>query len=298
MYLTVEKLRQCEACEPGIKWFERWFPQGGELKEIMQHKYVSAEFLHWGYENLVTSDEEKAIYREKLRIDNKNNYQLFQSENIQDGQWISKSNDVIRSQYIFEGVDISHSCNVLNSKNIETSCRVYESEFVYGSYQVHNSKNVTDSRNIIASNYIVNSHSIINSSSVSNSAFVSSLTPDKNKRIKNSQFIFDCQNINNCLFCQGLSDVENMIFNQAADPSDFVVITKQMASVLKDWEMELVVNNQWSENTIPITPPIIQRNIIKQYANLPDTFWRWIKTLPSYDPQVVYSITYNPKAFN
>ena len=222
----------------------------------------------------------------------------YESTNVTKSQWVSQSNNIDNSIYIFQSDDVMHSANILNSKNIETSRRVYGSEFVYGSYQVCNSKNVTDSRNIIASNYIVNSHSIINSSSVGSSAFVSSLTPDKNKRIKNSQFIFDCQNINNCLFCQGLTDAENMIFNQAADPSDFAIITKQMASVLKDWEMELAVDNNWPEKTIPITPPIIQRNIIKQYANLPDTFWRWVKTLPYYDPQVIYSITYNPKAFD
>ena len=29
------------------------------------------------------------------------------------------------------------------------------------------------------------------------------------------------------------------------------------------------------------------------FENLPDDFWQWVKTLPNYDPEILYSMTFN-----
>ena len=34
-------------------------------------------------------------------------------------------------------------------------------------------------------------------------------------------------------------------------------------------------------------------NFSKFYENLQDDFWQWVKTLPNYNPEVLYSITFN-----
>ena len=300
MYLTVEILKKNGACGKGLKWFERTFPNGAELVDVMSHKYVTPHFLHWGYESLYSevSEEEKQFYWNKLKINCEDKTRIFESVDIKNSNWVSESFQIVNSEYVFNSSEIASSQNILGCKNIQNSSHIFESEFIYDSKKIFLCKNVTNSHNITSSNYVINSHSINNATSVTGSTFVTSISKNKNSQIKNSHFISDCQNIKYCLFCREISDAEFMIFNKKIDQLDYENILKQLDNILKDWEMELVVNNQWPENTIPITPPIIQRNIIKQYANLPDTFWRWIKTLPYYDPQVIYSITYNPKAFD
>jgi hypothetical protein len=69
-----------------------------------------------------------------------------------------------------------------------------------------------------------------------------------------------------------------------------------MRDILEDFSPEFVRNNYWPEGTIPLDHPIIQRNIAQQFATLPDKFWRWVKTLPGYDPDILYSLTYIPQA--
>jgi hypothetical protein len=59
------------------------------------------------------------------------------------------------------------------------------------------------------------------------------------------------------------------------------------------WDAELVKDNEWPECTIPLDMPTIQRNVLKQYEALPESFWRWVKTLPGYDPGILYHLTYN-----
>ena len=68
MILTKEILEKYDACSQGVKWFERTFPNGGELIDVINHRYTDKQFLHWGFTNLTVSEEEKAAYYKKLNI--------------------------------------------------------------------------------------------------------------------------------------------------------------------------------------------------------------------------------------
>ena len=35
-------------------------------------------------------------------------------------------------------------------------------------------------------------------------------------------------------------------------------------------------------------------NFSKFFEDLPNDFWQWVKTLPNYDPEILYSMTFNP----
>jgi hypothetical protein len=293
MFLTLETLEQYNACEKGKEWFAHFFPNGGELKEVLSHRFITPEILHWGYTHLTTSSEEKEIYWKKLNIECDNIFTIYHSDNIKNSEWISHSSNVTDSAYVYSSNDIATSNNILASKDISDSQQIFGSEFVYSSKQIVHCKNVTSSYNIVSSDYIVNSHSIMNSAAVTNSAFVDAWLAGSTRQIKDCRFIMECTNLKHSLFCHKISDGEYMIFNKQVDAADHELIVKQLDKILAGYEAEFVVGGEWPSSTIPLDVPKIQRNIIKRYSNLPSSFWRWVKTLPGYDPAVLYAITYS-----
>jgi hypothetical protein len=52
--------------------------------------------------------------------------------------------------------------------------------------------------------------------------------------------------------------------------------------------------SEWSTKELSWEVPSINRNYIKQYADLPGTAWRWMETLPGYDDFLMYRITFQP----
>lgn len=293
MFLTLEILERYNACKQGKDWFNHFFPNGGELIDVISHRFITPEILHWGFTNLTTTPQEKEIYYTKLKIDCADRETIYHCNDITNSRWVTRSSNVVNSEYIFNSNDVDTCNDILSSSNIQDSHEIFHSEFVYNSQDVIDSANINDSHNIVNCNYVVNSHSIINSSNVTGSAYVSGFVVGRNKHIKNSRFIEECENIKHCLFCSKIAGAEYMIFNKQADVEDYTMIVKQLDRLLKDWKMELVKDDIWPSQTIPLDSPVIQRNVIKQYASLPESFWRWVKTLPNYDPMVLYSITYN-----
>ena len=293
MFLTLEILERYNACKVGKDWFTHFFPNGGELMDVINHRFVDPEILHWGFTNLTTTAAEKEAYYAKLKIDCVDCSTIYHCNDITNSKWVTRSSNVSLSEYIFGSQDVDACDNVLSSNNVQDSHQVFNSEFVYNSQAILGSKNINDSSNIVNSDYVVRSHSVYNSANVTGSAFVTGFAFGRSKHIKNSRFVEECSNIKNCLFCRGISDAEYMMFNKPVDPEDYDMIIKQLDRLLKDWEMELVKDRVWPSQTIPLDTPVIQRNVIKQYSGLPESFWRWVKTLPNYDPMVLYSITYN-----
>jgi hypothetical protein len=103
----------------------------------------------------------------------------------------------------------------------------------------------------------------------------------------------DCVNLKNCLFCHKVQNGEYLLFNKPIDAEDYENVLQQLDRMVNNFESELVKESEWPSNTIPIDTPRIQHNILEQYQGLPTSFWRWVKTLPNYDPAVLYAITYN-----
>lgn len=293
MFLTSEILKRYEACESGIKWFDRHFPSGAELIDVINHTTATPEILHWGFIHLTTSAEEKEAYWQKLNIQCEKKYSVYRSNDVSNSEWISRSSKVKESSYVFSSNDVAFSHNVLSSNLVDHSFKIYNSSFVYSSQRVVQSQNVTNSRNIIHSDYVINSHSVRNAAAVANSAFVDGWLPGDTKQIKNSRFIMSCTNLKNCLFCHKAENGEYLLFNTPIDKEDYEVIVQQLDNLLDGYEAEMVKGNEWPGDTIPIDEPRIQHDISKQYEKLPSTFWRWVKTLPNYDPAVLYAITYN-----
>lgn len=296
MFVNKEVLEQYHACGAGLSWFERYFPNGAELIDVINHKYVSTHTLHWGFANLPTSDEEKAAYKKKLNINcGKQSDTIYFSNNISDSEYVSHSFEVDNSQFVFYSSHVQNCNNILRSNTVENSSLVYSSDFVFDSNKVLNGRNVNASQSIINADYVINSHHVYGATAITNSAYVGGfgLNFGETNQIKDSYFISNCRNLQNCLFCYGINDKNYILFNKQIDEMQYTMIVKQMNSILKDWQPVFVVDLHWPEGTIPLDAPTLQRNVAKQYETLPIRFWQWVKTLPNYDPAILYAITYN-----
>jgi hypothetical protein len=123
------------------------------------------------------------------------------------------------------------------------------------------------------------------------------IVPDGTKQIKNSAFIQHCSNLDHCLFCHNINDGEYLLFNKKISPEEYDMIMLQLNSILLNTELKFT-RDGWPQEQIPLDMPIVNRNIINQFADLPDKFWRWVKTLPGYDPMVMYGITMQGNLLN
>jgi hypothetical protein len=114
VYLNKEILKAVSACEAGYKWLDRYFPDGAELIDIINHKYAPIEFVQWGYERThdQLSEEEKVACFKKLKI------------NCADCKNINNSYKVENSSYVFMGRNVVNSDYVSSGKNIQNSSMI------------------------------------------------------------------------------------------------------------------------------------------------------------------------------
>lgn len=289
MFLTIDELKKAGTpCKEGQMWFNRWFPNGGELSEVIQHKYINTEFLHWGYTHLVVSAEEKELYWDRLQVDKESRETCYLSSDVTNSHYVSRAKQVENSEYIFVSESVYDSEVIIGCTNVENSGEIYDSEFVEDSRRVSNSRNVVRSNNVVSSSFVVDSDSVTNSSVVTNSSYVGGLY---SARVNNSAFIDNCEDIEYCLFCTGIKNGKYLLFNKPIDPKQYELIRKQLYRILDGWWVRLV--DKWPEVNVSMEKPRQVRNSALQYADLPNTFWRWVKTLPGYDPEILYAITYS-----
>lgn len=295
MYITLELLEKKRACDQGRNWFSKRFPDGAELIDVINHKYVTDHFLEWGLATLDTSPEEKLAFYKKLEIDcGENNFTITKSKKVKNSKQVAQSKSVSDSYNIVKSEDVYNSENICNSKYVENAQVVFNSSYVYDSNYINNGVNVNDSNNIYDSNYIVNSSNIIRAKEIFDSHYIVGSQEDKIKNIKNSWFIKDCENLSHCLFCQGLKDKEYYIFNQQSDEATYNLIVKQMKKILQNYSVKCI--KDWGIEKIPMEENLYLHTDDQFYSKLPPQFFDWIKTLPKYNNLLLFTITLN-KAF-
>lgn len=200
----------------------------------------------------------------------------------------SFSDKITQSRFVHGSINISNSSNVSNSTNISDSNLIYNSHFVFNSNKVLESYNVGDSNNIVLSKTINDSKNIFNCFDICEGSELRNCS-----NVSSSYFCADCKEIQDCLFCFGLEQSElstYYLFNKPVDEKRFNFIMKQY----ENFDLEMNYTNSWPEE---IVVPIILRphyNFDTHYKTLDEFFWEWVKTLPNYDPMVLYNITMNP----
>ena len=280
MFLTVDILKERRACEQGIHFVEKFYPNGVELSEIIQNKHIPKEFLHWGFSHLDATNEEIKLYEKVLDITNTTGY--FESEKVSDSQQVRFSSEIENSKDIYRSKKIKNSCSIYSSNNVEYSSNINKSSFCSNSEAILNSTNVTDSTMVINSNYVLRSNSIIKSKFITDSTCIIN-----SSNIEDCNFLMDCNNMRDSIFCLGLDGKEYYLFNKPVSKIMYENINLQFRKYITLPLRMIYTNN---ENLVSTQV----NNFSKFFENLPDDFWQWVKTLPNYDPEILYSMTFNP----
>lgn len=288
MYLTADFLQRHKACGEGFNKFIELFPDGCEVLDILQDERVPSHMLHWGYQHLANlNEEEKKAYEKRMSIENCVDF--FESRNIKNCQHIFSSQGCKNSSLVKQSFKVENSNLVSDSKRIYNSNAVFESYEVYdcdtivNSKRVHNSKNIAEAKEIHHSKYVYDSDFVFRSEGIVGCS-----------RIEDSFFSVDCENSINLMFCAGLRAMENCLFNRPLKKEEFFRIKRECAERFPELEFNFFkVDNNLPTGTK--TGYTINFNLKTRHNSIPSEFYDYIKTLPSYDPFVMYRITLNPK---
>ena len=288
MFVTVDLLRKHNACEQGIKYIERFYPNGADMNELLSDRHISKEFLHWGREHLTTTDEDLKAYCKACRIENSKGF--WYSQDVRDSQHVIKSKQVNGSIGVFGSSYVGDSIDVVESDNILNSKRIFDSSMIDDSEKIFKSQNITRGINVCNSTMVADSKNIIDACGVFDSSEIIG-----GLNISNSYFCHNCKEIKHCMFCDGLENAEYYVFNKPVDKKYFELFEKQY---LKYMTTQLDFIREWPEDllvSVQITPT---RKFDDWYHSIPDRFWKWARTLPHFDPMLVYNITLIPELLN
>lgn len=283
MFITVDILQKRGACQDGLDFFAKHYPDGVDMLYAINHLHLPTHFLHWGHEWLDYSQEEEEAYFKKVRVINSEG--IHYSNDVENSSTVSNSEFIINSQYIISSRNIQNSEEIFNSDYVEDSKQVYYGYVVSGSHRILNSKNIIDSKEVVASNFIVSSNGVYKSDDISHSYGIWHC-----QELDECIFCFNCHNLKHSMFCQGIDEGEYMLFNKPIGKERYEVIFKQFVKMFQHkYDFTML-----EDNNIYGTAPNYYRDYRKHMASFSDDLWEWVKTLPKYDPIVMYSITFNP----
>lgn len=286
MFLTLDILKKYRACNKGIEKFEKLYPDGEEVAKIIQDPRTPSDLLHWGFEFLPVSEEEIELYKERLKIINCEDF--IRSKNIED------CSTVINSKNCKNSREIKNSFNVDKSELVADSKKVTKSSYIFDSKDVHDSSFIVQSSSVHGSDFVFFGKNIYNSSNIFRSDDIfDSIGLRKCDHVENSFFCSDCEKSMNLLFCYDLTGEEYHIFNQEVPLNAFFKVQREI--------LELFPNLSFNFATFTGHLPaqsergyIINEDYTTHYS-VSDEFYAYIKTLPQYDPFIMYMITLDPK---
>ena len=285
MFITIDTLRRLKACDQGIKYFERFYPNGAEMIDVIRDRHINKEFLHWGREFLTTNEEEIEAYCVACDIINSEGF--WYSQNIHDSKYVVKSKKVNNSISVFESEEVNNSKDIVGSENIDDCAQVFYSSMVDGSQKILKSTNVTESVNICNSTMVACSVNVIDSFNVFDSSEIINCVS-----VSDSHFCQDCKNIKFCIFCSGLTDAEYCIFNTPVEKSHYEMFVKQYKKYLTE-HLDFV--REWPQDMLVSTYIAPTRKFDDWYHPISPKFWKWARTLPGFDNMMLYNITMLPE---
>lgn len=281
MLITGELLKQYDACESGIKYIERFYPQGAEMIDIIRDRHIAKDFLHWGREHLAHSTEELKAYCESCSIVNSNDF--WYSTNIENSRFIVKSKEIKNSERVFYSSDVENSLDIVHGETVEDSAQIFSSSLVSDSKMIAHCNNVSQSKNICFSTMIMNSVNIRESKSVFDSSEIIN-----GVNVSDSYFCSNCENIRHCMFCDGIKDVEYYLFNQPTTKERFEFFVRQYKKFMNTL---LCFTPEWPSDITATCAPALTLRPDFWYEPISDKFWKWARTLPNFDSMFVYKMT-------
>ena len=291
--LTIDFLIDNGASVADFNWFKQEFPNGASVTEILNHDRVPLDLMHWMHDTVGYTADEMALYHERTGISCEKPLTIYKSDNVTDSEFVWYSSSITNSHHIHSSNDVTDGYIVYGSEYVERAEQVFDSSFVYNSTQVLLGSNVNGSHNIVNAGYVINSRSVMNADNVLDSAFVTSFERGRTSNIYGSYFITDCTNMTNCLFCADKTGGEYLVFNKQVTAADYILISNQLLRILKDFRPVLTEDGYWPGAAIPMEEARPQSQLAKMYDHLPEAFWKWVRTIPGYDPSILYEITFS-----
>lgn len=281
MYITLEILQKRGACQEYLDFFTKHFPNGVEMLYMIEHGHLPYHGLHWGYKWLDPNEEEIRAYWKKICVENSEG--IDESDHITNSSIVVKSSRVDNCQTIYACKDVTDSHNISCSDFVDNSSFISRSSFIDNSTFILNSKNVENSNEVVDSTYIINSSGVTDSTNI-----VHCHTIWRSCNLTDCGLCFNCTNLTNSLFCLNAENGEYLLFNKPIDKMRFEMIFKQFhkyastpSTMTKGWE-----DGVYYTEAQKIT------DFRQHTKSLPSVFWEWVKTLPGYDPMIMYSITF------
>ena len=283
MFITLDILQKRGACQEGLDFFAKHYPNGVDMLYAINHLHLPPHFLHWGHEWLDYNKEEEAAYFAKVRVTNSEGVRY--STDVENSSGVSASEFITNSNYILSSRNVQNSKEVFDSDYVEESQQIYHGYVVFDSCRVLDSKNITNGKEVVLSNFVVRSEGVYKSDSISHSYGIWQC-----QELDECTFCFNCHNLKHAMFCQGVSEGEYMLFNKPIDKERYEVILKQFTKMFQ-WKNSFTM---LTNSTAYGVAPSCHRDYRKHIAEFSDELWKWVKTLPGYDPMIMYSITFNP----
>ena len=285
-FITKEFLENFLPCDVGFDEFEKLYPEGAYMIDIIKDKRTPIHLLQWGYEHLEITPAERAAYYERVKINN--SYPVYLSYSVDNSQFVSYSNSVKNC------FGVQHSKLINDSSYIVQSAAVTGSKSVKFSKDISNSSNIYNSQHVADSNYIVESATILESNSVYKSKdIISSSFVEFSENVEYSAFTTFCKNSKALLFCNNLDNAELCLFNK---PISYTQYREILLTIREKWinnNLHLIDEDLCCTNGI-WSGGIVQTDL-KSHFIFPDAFYDWVATLPNYDPFILYNIIYLDK---
>lgn len=280
MFLTLEILRERKACEAGIKYVERFYPNGAELSTLIADKHIPFDFLHWGWMYLDPSEEEIRQYEQRVGISNTTSY--YRIENVSDSSFIDESKFVARSHHVVHSQNVNDSNFVYSSHDVENSNRVTNSAYIYNSTAVVGSANITNTSQVFNSQAIIDCETVIASMVASNCDMIYDCA-----QVEDLHFCSSCKNLTHGLFCFQPEDGAKgpLLFNKPVSEKMYENALAQYKKLKVDFAPIECIKG---EETCALN-----RDFKGYFARVPSRFWDWMRTLPNFDTEIAYSLTFH-----
>lgn len=211
----------------------------------------------------------------------------YNCQSIQDSHYVVNSEGIDFSSFVHNSSDISHCSDVYECDDATNSNQIFHSQFVYSSERVDHSTNVDNCVNVLVSAAVYNSRNIYVCSNIMGCGELRHCD-----KMDFSYFCADSKGLKNCMFCFDLENEEYHIFNQPVSKEKFDIIRKQYLRLIEDVELDYL-REQWPKDMlIPSRPnPFAYHD--KHYRQLSEKFWRWVRSVPGYDVDLLYQLTLN-----
>lgn len=283
MYITLDILTKHGVGEDIYEYFTNKYPDGVEAMSVIKNSETPNRVLHWIYEWLDISKEEIEVYWQRVNVVDSEG--VCKSNNVTRSALVVGSNEVSGSRHVYDSEQITDSHKVVSSQFINSSEYIVNSEFIDESHHIFGSKNVNGCSQVVDSVYIMLAHGVFESSNIVNAHSIW-----KSENLTDCYFCFNCHNVFNALFCEGISNGEYYLFNKKIDKARFDMILRQYKLYSTPF---ITLMSEWPEGFGQ--SPTKYYDYRKHTEKITDKFYAWVKTLPGYDPAIMYSITFDSR---